>query len=298
MKKTININIAGIVFQIDDDAFEKLRSYLQDVNNRFRRIQGGSEALEDFEARVAEILRDRKGITGIVTIKDVDEIISVMGRPEDIDDGYDDEPEYEPARSSQRRLYRNPAESIIAGVAGGIGTYLNFDPVWIRLAFILSSVFYGFGFFLYLALWIALPAANNVERKRELYGNRYNSNISGGRTRRGMGYESASTASEAADRVGGALNEIFRAVGRVIMIAFRIVVIFIGTMFVLMGFAFLAMVIITALFNLGPWMPESMATSSFYFTDMLSLIVSPSVVPWVAILSFLLLGLPLPSPLP
>ncbi|MBE0673844.1 MAG: PspC domain-containing protein [Bacteroidales bacterium] len=294
MKKTININIAGIVFQIDDDAFEKLRSYLQEVNNRFRRIQGGSEALEDFEARVAEILQGRRGITGIVTLEDVDEIISVMGRPEDIDDGYDDEPENEPVSTGQRRLYRNPDETIIAGVGGGIGAYLNVDPVWIRLLFILFTVFYGFGFFVYIALWIALPVANDEPRKRELYGSRYSSSTySGRRSRKGTHNGSRPAGSDAAERVGGALNEIFRAIGRLIVVAFRIILIFIGTSLIIMGFAFLALVIIALFFNYGPWLPDSMATESLYFSDIMPLIVTPSVIPWVAILSMVLLALPL-----
>lgn len=293
MKKTININIAGVVFQIDDDAFEKLRSYLQEVNNRFRRMDGGSEALEDFEARVAEIFQGRRGITGIVTIEDVNEMISIMGKPEDIDDGYNDEPEGEPVTSTQRRLYRDPDETIISGVAGGIGSYLNVDPVWIRLLFIMFTVFYGFGFFVYIALWIALPAAGNESRRRELYGTRYSS--TGSSRRGGKGYRSSgrATGSDAADRLSGALSEIFLALGKFIVIILRIILIIIGGSFILAGFAFLALVIAALVFNYGPWMPGATGIESFYFSDIFPLILTPAVIPWVTILSLVVLGLPL-----
>lgn len=292
MKKSININIAGIVFQIDDDAFEKLRSYLQEVNVRFRQIPGGHEALDDFEARVAEIFQNRRGITGIVTMEDVDEMISIMGRPEDLADGYEDEIPEEPSSSSQRRLYRDPDERIVSGVAGGIGSYINVDPVWIRLLFIVFTFFYGFAFFVYIALWIALPLANSERRKQELYGHRFGREKSG---RRKSSYNSYGrpAGADTADRVGGALNEIFRALGRFVIIFFRIILIIIGTSLVVAGFAFLAMVIMALFFNYGPWLPGSAATETFYFSELFPLMITPSAIPWFIGLSMLVLVLPL-----
>ena len=41
MDKTININLGGALFQIDEDAFRILRDYLQAINIRFRNVQGG-----------------------------------------------------------------------------------------------------------------------------------------------------------------------------------------------------------------------------------------------------------------
>lgn len=286
MKKTININITGVVFQIDDDAFEKLRNYLQAVNTRFRNIPGGSEAVDDFEARVAEILQGRRGITGIVTIDDVNEVISVMGRPEDIDDGYDDAPG-EPGPAAQRRLYRDPDETIIAGVAGGIGSYLNADPVWFRLIFILTTIFYGFGFFIYIALWVALPVASTEVRKRELCGHRYSPLAHGRKRGRGAG------GNDAVDRVGGALNEVFRALGRFIVILVRVIAIIVGTSLVIAGFALLALIISALVFNYGPWLPGAASTDTFHFTELFSVIFTQGAVPWVVALSIMVTALPL-----
>ncbi|MFO7573949.1 MAG: PspC domain-containing protein [Bacteroidales bacterium] len=292
MKKSININIAGIVFQIDDDAFEKLRSYLQEVNVRFSRIQGGHEALDDFEARVAEIFQNRRGITGIVTMEDVDEMISIMGRPDDIADGFEDEMPEEPASSFQRRLYRNPDERIVSGVAGGIGSYINVDPVWIRLLFIVFTFFYGFAFFVYIALWIALPLANSERRKQELYGHRYRREKSNSRKGSYSAYGRPAGA-DTADRVGGALNEIFRAIGRFIVIFFRIILIIIGVSLIITGLTFLAMAIMALFFNYGPWLPGAAATETFYFSELFPLIITPSAIPWFIGLSLVVLALPL-----
>jgi phage shock protein PspC (stress-responsive transcriptional regulator) len=285
MNKTMNINIAGRVFQIDDDAFEKLREYLQAVNFRFRQIPGGHEALDDFEARVAEIFLTKKGITGIITSEDIEEMIAIMGRPEDIDDGYDDEVKAEPAGTKQRRLYRNPNETVISGVAGGLGAYLNVDPVWIRLLFILTTVFYGFGFFVYIALWVALPSANSEGRMRELYG----SNMPG----KDFNVRSRQRGSDAADRVGGALNEIFRAIGNFFIILFRAILIIIGIFFIIMGVSLLVVVVITLFFNHGAWLPDSLVSESFFLADFFSLVLTPSAVPWVIGLSLAAMALPL-----
>ncbi len=56
MKKTMNINIAGQLFRIDEEAWEILTHYLDHVATRFRTEQGGDETLADIESRIAEIL--------------------------------------------------------------------------------------------------------------------------------------------------------------------------------------------------------------------------------------------------
>ena len=66
MDKTININLGGILFQIDEEAFRKLRDYLQSINNRFGNSQGGNETIEDIELRIAEIFQSQKGLAGVI----------------------------------------------------------------------------------------------------------------------------------------------------------------------------------------------------------------------------------------
>ena len=101
MDKTININLAGTLFQIDEEAFRILRDYLQAINNRFANVQGGHETIEDIESRIAEIFQSQKGIAGVITKENVEAMISIIGKPEDFDHG---EPEIAaPAYVSQKR---------------------------------------------------------------------------------------------------------------------------------------------------------------------------------------------------
>ena len=55
------------------------------------------------------------------------------------------------------KLYRSVSDRMIGGVCGGLGTFLNIDPVFIRLLFILLLFGSDFGFILYLLLWIVVP---------------------------------------------------------------------------------------------------------------------------------------------
>ena len=56
-----------------------------------------------------------------------------------------------------KRIFRSRNERLIAGVAGGLATYLNTDPLYVRMGFLLLSFFQGLGVLLYLLLWLLLP---------------------------------------------------------------------------------------------------------------------------------------------
>jgi phage shock protein C len=54
-------------------------------------------------------------------------------------------------------LTRSESNRVIAGVAGAIAQRLGVNPTLVRLAFLLSALFGGFGILTYLVLWIVLP---------------------------------------------------------------------------------------------------------------------------------------------
>jgi len=89
MKKTIDINIAGQLFRIDEDAWTILKHYLDHVSARFSTEQGGEETLADVEARIAEIFGGGGDPPTLVSKEMVDNMINIMGAPEDY---YDDSP--------------------------------------------------------------------------------------------------------------------------------------------------------------------------------------------------------------
>ena len=276
MDKTININIAGILFKIDEDAFSILRDYLQAINNSFRDLQGGNETIEDIESRVAEIFQSQKGLAGVITKENVEAMISIIGRPEDFDHN-ESETKAPVYTSVKKRMYRNPDDSIISGVCSGLAAYLDSDPVLFRILFVIFAIFFGVGFFVYLALWIALPAAKTDAQKREMYGSSYHTNI----------HNSTS-------RVKNAIDEVFRAIVKVFYIIFRIILIFIGIVLVLTGFLFILSFVMVFIFKFpGVFSIDSSGINLVNFTDFLNYIVRPASVLWVTILTSIVLILPM-----
>lgn len=184
MKKTYTININGIVFNIDDDAFDKLQKYLHDINSRFENAEEGKEIISDIEARIAEIFNTKiNNSKQVVTLSDVDDVISIMGSPSEFGTEPDNQKEQNSEKSEEKekswrnkRVYRDTDNRIIGGVCSGIGSYFNIDPVIVRIIMVLT--FFAFGPLLYIILWIAIPAARTTAQKLEMKGEKVNiSNI-------------------------------------------------------------------------------------------------------------------------
>src|SRR5690606_41749039 len=84
MNKTININLANTFFHIDEEAYLKLQHYLDTVKRSFTKSQGKDEIIADIEARFAELFTERlQHDRQVITNGEVDEIISIMGQPEE-----------------------------------------------------------------------------------------------------------------------------------------------------------------------------------------------------------------------
>lgn len=58
---------------------------------------------------------------------------------------------------NDKNLYRSISDSKVAGVCGGLGKYLNIDPIVFRILFVLTFFVGGSGFLIYIILWIVLP---------------------------------------------------------------------------------------------------------------------------------------------
>ena len=176
MERVETININGIVFSIDDNAYGRLVAYLDALGKYFKNEHGGREIIADIEARIAELFTERLGGAGkVVTLVDVTMVIKTLGTPEDIagtDAEPGDENETPPHRykRSARRLYRDPDRRYIGGVCSGIAAQLDINPSIIRLIFLIALFFYGVAFVIYCLLWIVIPKAKTTAQKLEMYG--------------------------------------------------------------------------------------------------------------------------------
>ncbi|WP_396193665.1 PspC domain-containing protein [Flavobacterium sp.] len=173
MNKTVNINIGGLFFHIDEDAYQKLSRYFDAIKRSLSNSSGKDEIMKDIEMRVAELLTEKqKSDKHVINNKDVDEVIVVMGQPEDyrIDDEATDaksEPFYN--MPNRKKLYRDKDRGLIGGVCTGLGHYFGVEAVWIKIIFLLLA-FTSFGVIAYLILWIATPKAVTTSEKLEMTG--------------------------------------------------------------------------------------------------------------------------------
>ena len=180
MNKTIIININGIVFHIEEDAYEILKNYMTDVKRHFLNSADSLEITTDIENRIAEMFSDilAEENKQVIVEQDVTSVIDQMGRVEDFDEIYEEGKA--PAGNAdtfsinERKLFRDPDDHLVSGVCAGIANYFNIEPLWIRLAFALSFFFAGSGLLLYIILWIVIPKATTRADRMAMKGEKLN----------------------------------------------------------------------------------------------------------------------------
>lgn len=178
MNKTININLGGLPFIMDEEAYERLKEYIAALARHFAATEGHDEIMQDIEARIAEILSMKLNPgKKIITMVDVDEVIAIIGKPEDMGGEAHAEGtaggETTSRTYTRRRLYRDKDNQVVAGVCAGLGAFFDIDPVWIRLVWAVSFFIFGAGLFLYILLWVIIPKAKTPAEKLEMRGDKY-----------------------------------------------------------------------------------------------------------------------------
>lgn len=176
MKLTENINLANRIFTIDQDALEMLEEYLKSIEHYFSKKEEAKEIVSDIENRIAELFEtmiNKK--KEVINIEDINKIIEIIGLPEIFMKELQNEEQSKNKSdfkfdSKTKKLYRDVDKSVISGVCSGLGIYFNVDPVLFRLLFILAVIFSGFGFIVYIILWIVIPQAKTFEEKMKMKG--------------------------------------------------------------------------------------------------------------------------------
>ncbi|WP_281337236.1 PspC domain-containing protein [Flavobacterium eburneipallidum] len=173
MNKTVNINLGGMFFHIDEDAYQKLTRYFDAIKRSLSNSSGQDEIIKDIEMRVSELLTEKqKTDKHVVALKDVDEVIAVMGQPEDyrIDDEETGTATPNLAASKAKKLYRDTENGMIGGVLAGLGHYFGIDKVWFRVLMLALLFAGGTGVLAYIVLWIVMPEAKTTAEKLEMTG--------------------------------------------------------------------------------------------------------------------------------
>lgn len=119
--------------------------------------------MNDIESRISELFSEKlTSEKQVLGLKEVDEVIAIMGQPEDyrVEDDSTSQPNYTYTSTGSKKLYRDKDSGILGGVASGLGHYFGIDVVWIRIILVLLVVAgFGTGILAYLVLWIVTPEA-------------------------------------------------------------------------------------------------------------------------------------------
>jgi phage shock protein PspC (stress-responsive transcriptional regulator) len=188
MKRTVQINLGGVPLTIDDDAYRKLDGYLIELETYFSKSGNQEEIMVDIESRVAELLSDMIKSRPIVEMSDVEAAIKVMGTPTDFDDVGAGTAQGGPWDiKTGKRLFRNPDDKVIGGVCSGLAAYFGIQEViWIRLAFVLVFLTFGFGVVVYIVMWWLVPEAKTAADRLAMEGEPANARNIGRMVERGI----------------------------------------------------------------------------------------------------------------
>ncbi len=192
MKKSFSVNIDGRLFNIDEDAYELLQSYLQQLGTAFGNGNDSDEIVRDIEARVSEHLAEMCPST-VVTINDINAVIDIIGRPEQIgaeasesDDTADNEdaadnaasqttppPYTTPERTHEnRKLFRDVEDCVFGGVLSGLAKYNDWNTTTVRLCAVIIALLTTVWpcILAYIIAWVIIPPAQTAEQKLRMVG--------------------------------------------------------------------------------------------------------------------------------
>ena len=176
MKRTLTVNLNNVVFHIDDDAYEMLQTYLAEIS-RHLSVDERKEVMNDIEARIAELFTERlQKSKNVINLDDVNEIIGILGKPNQFGDAEDDETDNEKSDSKSdkkkaRRFYRDPENAVLGGVAGGTAAYFGWDVTWVRIGLVVLTLISAGNFIpIYLLVWIVAPKAVTASQRLEMQG--------------------------------------------------------------------------------------------------------------------------------
>ncbi len=303
MNKTVNINLAGTSFHIDEDAFGKLSRYLDAIRKSLKGADGSEEIMQDIEARIGELFSEKiENPTQVITLKMLDEVIAVMGQPEDYevdDEIFDDVPPASKAHTKSRgnathkQLFRDIDDKYISGVSSGIGHYIGVDAIWIRLIWILLVVAgMGSPIVIYILLWILVPPALTTSDKLKMTGEAIN--ISNIERKFKEGFDNVADRVKNVDydkygnKVKTGATSFFDSLGNVIKTLFKIFAKFIGLLIIIVSLSTIIGLIV-GFFTFGSldfW-------GNSEITEYIALVDTTNVPLWlIALLSLFAVGIP------
>lgn len=144
--------------------------------------------------------------------------------------------------TSIKKMYRNPDQKVLGGVASGVASFFGADIAIIRLLFVVTAFFGGAGFVLYIILWISLPEAKTITEKMEMQGEPVTLSNIESTVKKGLNEKDTQEESTLAKIIlfpfralAAILNAIARVLGPIFRVFIDVLRVAIGIAFVLLG---------------------------------------------------------------
>jgi phage shock protein PspC (stress-responsive transcriptional regulator) len=253
MKKALTITIAGTLFTIEEDAYDVLRKYIQSVEVYFSSYEDAADITKEIEARIAEQLLEKK--VAVITIDDIQALISKMGKVEDFGDETVHTKTAEEKTEPRRRLYRNPDDVVIAGVASGLAAYFDIDPLIMRIIFVALALMttIGPGILIYIILALVIPLAKTPAEKVQMHGGPIDlKSFRDNFARQAKEVKNRGSELFASEKPRRFLEKVFSTFGKIVRALIKIVfavVGSVGTLIATLAFIFLTIAFINLVFN-------------------------------------------------
>ena len=155
------------------DAYNHLCAVLDTIEKPIKNAQVAEATLADYEEKLVKQLAQDVEPNAIIDIKAIRKAMDSLGSPEvPISALYDElELDSDFTTTDKRKLYRDPSNKIIAGVASGLAAYLGIsDPIWVRIAFV-GLMMAGFASApIYILLWVVMPIASTSIDRKSMHG--------------------------------------------------------------------------------------------------------------------------------
>ncbi len=246
MKKVTNITLGGIVFAVEEDAYEKLASYLSGIEDTFKNNDDYSEIASDIESAIAEkFVQAKKNNKHAVTLADVIKIMEEMGQAKELaeasgetSNNTEEKKEETEEKETPHRLYRNTDDAILGGVCSGIASYFDVDPVIVRIAFVVAAFLNGLGVLIYILLWLIVPPAVTPTQKYAMRGESMTISHISERVKKKLNDLEApklSASNNLWSVVRNVIEKTFRIFGKIIKVGLHVIRNLIGFAFVLIG---------------------------------------------------------------
>ncbi len=165
MNTTVNINLGGMAFIINEDAYKSLQQYIHSFEEKY----DDKEIAKDIEFRLAELFTEylRKLSRQVIEMSDVENAIKQIGEPNP-----EDQPETAKTQpKKKKKLYRDTLNGLIGGVSGGLATYMGIDTAIVRIVWVLLFILCNpIAALIYVLMWIILPDAKTPTQRLEMQG--------------------------------------------------------------------------------------------------------------------------------